>query len=165
MQKKVFSWVLIIFLLTGCAAPSAYKQVFEDNTTYNSKEFDVSKDTLHTAVIKAFLEKKFTISSEDEQKGNIQAERAFQKSKRSFTVTVQGKIAPCSNGNSKLYLNAKETVERLYVSDRTRFLLWIIPLPGGGGKQASKVIEREKLIEDEGFYKNFFDIVESNLKI
>lgn len=156
---------MIIFFLNACAAPSAYRQVFKDTTTYNSKEFNVSKDALHSAVVKSFLEKKFIISSEDEEKGNILSERAFQKRKRSFTVVVQGKITTCSEGRSKLYLNAKETVERLYVSDRTRFFLWLIPLPGGGGKQASKVIEREKLIEDEQFYKNFFTIVENNLKL
>ncbi len=165
MKKRIIFTILFVFLLNACAAPSAYRQVFKDTTTYNSKEFNVSKDVLYTAVIKSFLEKKFIISSEDEDKGNILSERAFQKRKRSFTVVVQGKITPSSEGRSKLYLNAKETVERLYVSDRTRFFLWLIPLPGGGGKQASKVVEREKIIDDELFYKNFFTIVENNLEL
>ena len=165
MNKKLFSWVLLIFFLAGCAAPSAYRQVFEDKTTYNRRNFSVPKEALNIAVIKAFCEKKFAIFSEDRENGAITAERISQKGKRSFRVNIQSKIISDGPENSTLYLTAEETVERLYISDRTRFFLWIIPLPGGGGREASKVIERKKLIEDERFYTNFFQIIENNLKI
>ncbi|OQX53929.1 MAG: hypothetical protein B5M48_02070 [Candidatus Omnitrophica bacterium 4484_213] len=47
--------------------------------------------------------------------------------------------------------------ERLFVADRTRFFLWLIPLPGGGDKEVSKIKEEEKIIEDRKFYQRFFD--------
>ena len=50
------------------------------------------------------------------------------------------------------------------MADRTRFFLWLIPLPGGGGKEASKIKEEEKTIEDKEFYQRFFEEIEEGIK-
>ena len=63
-----------------------------------------------------------------------------------------------------LFLSAIETTERLYVSDRTRFFLLIIPLPGGGGKQATKIKEKERPVEDRKFYQQFLDAIEKEIR-
>ena len=49
------------------------------------------------------------------------------------------------------------------MADRTRFFLWLIPLPGGGGKEASKIKEEEKIIEDQEFYQRFFEEIEEEI--
>lgn len=56
------------------------------------------------------------------------------------------------------------TTERSYVADRTRFFLFIVPLPGGGGNEASTVKEGEKVINDKNFCKKFFDEIEKTIK-
>ena len=44
------------------------------------------------------------------------------------------KITLNGENSSTLYLDAIQTTERLFVSDHARFFLFLIPLPGGGGK-------------------------------
>ncbi len=62
---------------------------------------------------------------------------------------------------STVYLNGVQTTEVSYVADKTRFLLFVIPLPGGGGKEASSIKEGEKTITDPQFYQMFFKTIEA----
>jgi hypothetical protein len=141
-----------------------YKEVFKDKPNYNQKEFPVSKEALYRAVIKAIYPKSFIVEEEDVERGFILAKRSFQRGKRTIVLALQARVVSEAEDKSTLYLNALQTTERLYVADRTRFFFWIIPLPGGGGKEAIKVKEGERIIENKEFYQNFFKAVEKEIK-
>ena len=164
MNKIVIFFLITCFFISGCATIPVYKEVFKENATYNQREFPVSKDVLYQTAIKTICSKNFIIEEENGEKGFILAKRSFQKGKRAIVLTLQAKITYDGEGKSTLYLNALQTTEKLFVADRTRFLLWVIPLPGGGGKEASRVKEGEKIIEDKEFYQNFFSAVEEKIK-
>lgn len=162
-MKRIHIFLLIIFLLTGCATP-VYKEVFKEGPAYNAKEFSFLKDILYKATLRCMYAKNFIIEKEDEEKGFILAKRSFQRWKRTIVLLLQAKVVSDGENKSTLYLNALQTTERFYVADRTRFFLWIIPLPGGGGKEASSTKEGEKIIEDKEFYQNFFSEIEKQVE-
>lgn len=164
MNRAVILFLVTCFFIAGCATVPVHKEIFREGPTYNQKEFSVSKDILYQAVIKVVCSKNFIIKEENKEKGFILAKRPFQKGKRTIVLALQAKITADEENRSALYLNALQTTERFFVADRTRFFLWLIPLPGGGGKEASKVKEREKTIEDKEFYQNFFSAVEEGIK-
>ncbi len=150
--------------LSGCASTSVYKEVMKEKKSYNTREFSVPAGVLYQGTVKVFCGKNFLIENEDEAKGFILAKRPFQKGKRSIVLVLQGKITSEDANRSMLYLNAFQVTEKLYVADRTRFFLWVVPLPGGGGKEAAKIKESEKMIEDKKFYRNLFADIEASVK-
>lgn len=156
--------ISFVILISGCATPSVYKEVLKDKPAYNSKEFPVSNNVLYQTVINVICAKNFIIESEDQAKGFILAKRYFQKGKRNIVFVLQTRVVSNEENKATLYLNALQTSERLYVADRTRFFLWLIPLPGGGGKEATKVKEEEKIVEDKEFYQGFFTKIEDEIK-
>lgn len=164
MNKKL--WVLLGYALvcSGCASTPVYKDVFNEKSAFNQKEFPVSQEKLYQAALRTICSKNFLIEKESEQKDFFVGRRAFQKGKRTTILILQAKIMPDSESSATIYLNALETTERSYVADRTRFFLFIIPLPGGGGKEATEVKEGERVIEDKEFYGNFFAEIEKSLK-
>ena len=164
MNKMIALFLFTSFLIVGCATP-AYKEVFREESTYNQKEFSVSKDILYKAIIKAICSRNFIIEKEEEGKGFILAKRYFQRGKRNIILALQVKIIPDQENKSTVYLSALETTEKLYIADRTRFFLFIIPLPGGGGKEASQIKEGEKIIKDKQFYQDFFSVIEDEISI
>jgi hypothetical protein len=153
------AYILIMFacvLVCGCASPSVYKEVMAEKTTYNQKEYAVSQDALYCATLKAICGKNFIIDKEGEHRDFILARRMFQKGRKTIALIVQGKIISTNDSLCTLYLSALESAEREYVADRTRFFLFLIPLPGGGGKEASKIKVGEKIIQDKEFYDSLF---------
>lgn len=152
---RIWGLLLIVLLICACATP-AYKDVFKEKPAYNSRTFAVNKGILHQATLRAFCGRNFIIEEEDKEKGSILAKRSFQRGKRTIVLILQANASLDAAESSTLFLNAVETTERHYVADRTRFFLWLIPLPGGGGKQGTSVKEGERIIEDKAFYKNFF---------
>ena len=162
-MRKFACFFCLVFFLSGCATFSPSKEVFKEKSTYNSREFPVSSDLLYQAIIKVICSQNFVIDNEDKAKGFILAKRYFQQGKRNIIVILQAKTISDREDKSALYLNALQTTERLFVADRTRFFLWLIPLPGGGGKEASKIKEEEKIIEDREFYQRFFDEIEKEI--
>jgi hypothetical protein len=164
MNKKL--WILSGYALvcSGCASTPVYKDVFNEKPAFNQKAFPVAQEKLYQAALRTICSKNFLIEKESEQKDFFVGRRAFQKGKRTTVLILQAKIMPDSESSSTIYLNALETTERSYVADRTRFFLFIIPLPGGGGKEATEVKEGEKVIEDKEFYGNFFAEIEKSLK-
>ncbi|MFH1640997.1 MAG: DUF2242 domain-containing protein [Candidatus Omnitrophota bacterium] len=162
-MKRLICLLVMAISMSGCATP-VYKQVFNNEPIGNSKEFSVSQDKLYQATIKALCARNFFIENEDKEKGFILGKRFFQKGKKTIVLLVQGKIAPSNENQSTLYLNAVETTEVAYVSDHTRFFMFILPLPGGGGKQATTVKQGEKTIQDKEFYSDFFKAIEEEIK-
>jgi hypothetical protein len=163
MKIGVPIFLAIILLVSGCATPS-YREALREKYICNKKEFPVSEDVLYQAVTKAMCSRAFVIEKEDRLEGFILSKRYFHKGNKNIVLALQAKIIPEGEDRSTLYMNAVETTEKLYVYDRTRFFLFIIPLPGGGGKEATTIKEGERMIEDKKFYKTLFSIVAKELK-
>src|ERR1700693_1553068 len=136
--------VAAIIGLTGCSTPSAYKEVMKYNDPGNLRDYSVGKEALYPAVLKTFLAKKFVIENENQTDGTLVGKRSLQAGKTTGVLLTQARILGSGSDLSALYLNAVETTEREFVADRTRFLLFVIPLPGGGGKEATTVKEGER---------------------
>ena len=162
--KYIIAICLLItpFLIPGCATP-VYKEILKEKPSYNSKEFSVSKDILYQATIKTIFAKNFIVENEDQEKGFILAKRSFQRGKRTIALLLQAKIILDAESKCTIYLNALQTTERSYIADRTRFFMFIIPLPGGGGKEATQIKEGEKVIEDKEFYQSLFSSIEEEI--
>jgi hypothetical protein len=151
--------VLLASFVAGCATP-VYKEVFKGKSAYNARQFPVNKDTLYQATLRTICARNFIIEKEDREKGAILARRSFQYGKRTVILLLQANVSPDGKEEATLYVNVLQTTERYYVADRTRFFLWIVPLPGGGGKEGTHVKEGEKIVEDRRFYERFFVEVE-----
>lgn len=163
MRKFLFIFVFIFFL-SGCTTFNPSKEVFKQKPDINSKTYDISIDTCWKAVKQVILKKNFNISYEDEDLKRIQAERFFQKRKRTIAVILAANLQPLEENQTTVYLNAIQTTEKLYKRSHRRFFLWIIPLPGGGGEEAERIKEGEKTIADKKFYEGFFEEIEKEIK-
>lgn len=163
---KLATIVLFSCLLTfsGCAAP-AYREIFQEKASYNSKEFDVPINVLYQATTRAVCARNFIIEKEDTEKGSLLAKRSFQKGKKTIVLVLQARMESNANDKTMIYLTALETTETSYVTDKTRFFLFLVPLPGGGGKSASQIKEGEKVIEDKKFYKDFLKAIQQEVPI
>jgi hypothetical protein len=160
-MNKNFS-ILIILMLVFIGCSPVYRQVLKEAPSYNSCEFSASKDALFQATISTLCKRNFIIENEDKEKGFILGKRSFQSGRRTTVLVIQGKLIPAES-KTTLYLNAMETKEVSYVADRTRFFLFIVPLPGGGGKEGSSVKEGEKTIQDKMFYQGLFKAIKKEI--
>ncbi|MCK5580193.1 MAG: DUF2242 domain-containing protein [Candidatus Omnitrophica bacterium] len=163
MQKLIIFLLLMSFSFVGCGTTKMYSEVFKEDTSYNSREYQVASPDLFNIILKTFYSKGFIVDSEDKENGMIVAKKIFQKGKRNIVVALQAKIILDGEIGSSVFLNAVQTTEKLYVADRTRFFMFLIPLPGGGGKQATKVQEGEIIINDKDFYSEFFALIEAKI--
>ncbi|MCK4858933.1 MAG: DUF2242 domain-containing protein [Candidatus Omnitrophica bacterium] len=167
-KKKVILGIgiaLTISFFLGCANMSSmYRQAFKGKLSYNSQIFPVSQETLSTAVQRVLLSQNFTIERKKREKGIIQAKKHFQKGKKTITLSLQAVIDSEGENQQVLFTNAVQKIETLYVKSHTRFFLWLIPLPGGGGEESEKIIEEEKTIEDRRFYRDFFKAIDKEIK-
>jgi len=164
VRSSIIVSLICLFTFTGCATP-VYREVFNEKESYNSKEFSVPANILYQATSRAICSKNFIIEKEDAEKGFILAKRSFQRGKRSIVLVVQAKMDTSCTDKTMLYLSALQTTEMFYVSDHTRFFLFLVPLPGGGGKNASQIKEGEKVIDDKEFYKSFFTEIQREVSI
>ena len=157
--------VLMVAAVLGCSSTQyVYKKIQKDNDSYNVRTYAVTEPQLKNALTKMLLSRKFTIDKEDDATGTVFASRYFSESSNNIVVVLQARIFTQDEGHQQLFLNGIQTTQRNYVVDRTRFLLWLIPLPGGGGKEVTKTKESEASIEDKSFYSDLFDAIGRNLK-
>jgi hypothetical protein len=163
LGKRKWFLISILFLCAGCAS-AAYKEVFRDTPAYNRKDFSAGKEIAYKATLRAIIAKNFMVEKEDKENSFILAKRSFQQGKRTTVLLLQAKLVSDEVNKTALYLNALQTTERAYVADRTRFFLWIIPLPGGGGKEGSNIKEKEEVVEDKTFYQKFFALIDEELQ-
>lgn len=162
-MKKILSVAAVCFLIAGCSTPP-HREILSKRNIENDKEFLVSKEILHNATIKALCDKEFLIEKEDKENGFILAKRYFKRGTRNIILAMQAKIVSEGDYKSTVYLSAVETTERMYIADHTRFFLFIIPLPGGGGKEASTIKEGEHIIDDNKFYRDFFRLIKKQIE-
>lgn len=154
----------IIFLLcvAGCAS-TVHKEIFSKDVSYKQKTFSTVKGTVYTAVINSILELSFVIDKENEPDAFVLAKRYFHRGKKNIVIALQAKIVSLPDNKCIVYLNAFETTEKVFIADRTRFFMFIIPLPGGGGKEASQVKIGEQCIDTKDFYDRVFSTIETHL--
>ncbi|MEW5894422.1 MAG: hypothetical protein AB1650_01505 [Candidatus Omnitrophota bacterium] len=151
-----------IALLAGCAY-QPQRQILKEDEVGNSRTLGASRQAVYNAFLKTALLKNFIIKEEDAAVGSILAERAVEKGKRTYIVSLQARIFEDAPEKSSLFINGSERCERTFVRDNTRFFLFIIPLPGGGGKEASSIVESVKALRDHRFYDDFFSMVQANI--
>ncbi|MBF0478390.1 MAG: hypothetical protein HQL26_02805 [Candidatus Omnitrophica bacterium] len=162
-MKRIVLIVMSCCFFAGCAQ-AVYKTCLVDTGIKNSRQFDVGKDDLYKFTMQTLLTKGFIIESENKADGAIAARKSIQKGKRTYVVGIQARIYSLTDKTASLFLNGVQTTEKTFIADKTRFLLFIIPLPGGGGKEATKVTEGVNTIEDQQFYDELFSLIKSNIK-
>ena len=164
MKRLLAMTLAVVITFTGCSSNKyIYREIEKDKDVYNERAFTTTPLQLQQAVTEMLLSKKFVIDNNDPITMTVSARRFFSRSRESIVVVVQAKIIPVDDMVQKLYLNAVQTTERNYVADRTRFLLWVVPLPGGGGKVVSNTKESEMVIEDKDFYRDLFDEIQKKI--
>ena len=164
-MQKIFLVLMIAATFIGCSSTKyVYRQIQQNKDSYNTHTFTATAVQLQKALTKMLLSKQFAIDKEDTLAGTIIASRYFSQSRNNIVVVLQARIFSQDEGHQQLFLNGIQTTQRNYVVDRTRFLLWLIPLPGGGGKEVTKTKESEASIEDKSFYADLFDAIQKDLK-
>lgn len=160
MGKALSVVLTACILLSGCSGPSAYHRVFKKPEQHNSRTYPANLETCWLAVNRAALSLNFGIEKEEKGKGLLEASRYFQEGKRTTTLVLKASLQPASEDETTVYANAVEKRERVYVKTHQRISLFIIPVPWGDrGKEASRVTEGEKTVEDRKFYEAFFEAV------
>ncbi|MDD5449546.1 MAG: DUF2242 domain-containing protein [Candidatus Omnitrophica bacterium] len=163
MKKMASLFLVISFLIAGCATP-VYREALKQSPAVNREIFSFSGDRVFKAASNVIYSRGFMLEKEDRDEGFILGKKYFKRGHKNIVLALQAKIVPEEADKTALYLSAVETTENLYVADRTRFFLFIIPLPGGGGKEATTIKEGEKMIEDKRFYKTLFSLIEKEVK-
>lgn len=145
-----------VIFLSGCATFSPSGEVFKEKANINSRTYDASVNVCFDTLKQVILRRNFSLTSEDKETKRLQAARYFQKGRRSIAIVLNANLQSLGEDKTAIYLNAVQTTEKLYAQSHTRFFLFIIPLPGGGGEEAVKLKEGEITIEDQKFYEGFF---------
>jgi hypothetical protein len=149
---------MTLTLLSACGSPQVYKDVFNKDGGPNVRTFNASVDTCYLAAKRAVLSQNFRIEKEDLQSKSFTAARYFEDGKDSIVLTVNANVIAAGNDKATIYISAVQHVEKVRVQSE-RFLF--IPI----GSQATKVKQEERTVEDEEFYKKFFEAVEKEIKI
>ncbi|MCL4537293.1 MAG: DUF2242 domain-containing protein [Nitrospirae bacterium] len=159
-MKRIFFSCVFIFFLSACGGSEVYKDVFNKDGGPNVKAFNESVDNCYLAAKRAVLSQNFRIEKEDLQAKSFTAARYFEDGKDSTVLTVNANVIATGNDKATIYISAVQHVEKVRTKvDRT--FLGLIPV----GSEATKVKQEERTIEDEEFYKKFFEAVEKELKI
>ena len=166
MRKYLALFLFVALCSGGCSSTKyTYRQIEDDKDSFTSRVYQCSLPALHRAVLQVLLTKKFSIDHEDAATGTVTGSRYFTHGYQKIVVVVQCKILPRNDHEQQLFLNGVQTTARNYVADRTRFLLFIVPLPGGGGKEVTESKESEFVINDKPFYDDLFSDIQKALVI
>ena len=160
MKRFFFLPIILILFLSACGGPQVYKDVFNKDGGPNVKAFNASVDNCYLATKRAVLSQNFRIEKEDLQAKSLTAARYFEDGKDSIVLTVNANVIAAGSDKATIYISAVQHVEKVRTKvDRT--FLGLIPV----GSEATKVKQEERTIEDEEFYKKFFEAVEKEIKI
>jgi len=163
-MRKFACVLFFIFFLSGCATFSPSGEVFKEKANINSRIYDASINACLDVLKQVILRRNFSLVSEDKEAKRLQATRYFQKGRRSIVIVLNANLQSPGENKTTVYLNAVQTTEKLYAQSHTRFFLFIIPLPGGGGEEAVKLKEGEITVEDKKFYEGFFEEIAEEIK-
>lgn len=155
---------MAVLLLAGCGGPSAYQRVFREPSHFNSKVYSADMATTWAAASRAVLALNFAIEKQDKEQGLLQASRHFREGKRTTHLALHLTLQAEPTHQTRVYVSATETAEKVFTRSHTRFFLWIIPLPGGGGTEANRVTEGERTIEEKRFYDSLFQAIDQELR-
>jgi hypothetical protein len=128
----------------------------------NSEVFAASQEDCWMAVSRAVLALNFGMETQDPARGFLQASQHFKRYRGTTTVTLRVNLEP-EGDQTRVYASADERTEKVFTRSHTRFFLWVIPLPGGGGAEAARVKTGEWTVRDRKFYRSFFQAVEQEL--
>ena len=117
------------------------------------------------AVNRAALALNFSVDRQEKERGYLEGSRYFKNGKRTTGIVLKVSLQPDGDERTLAYVNAVQATEKVFSRSHTRFFLWLIPLPGGGGAEASRIKEGEWTVQDKRFYDSFFDAVEQELEV
>lgn len=160
---KHWALIILVLLCASCSSTKLYKEVMLDTEEINLRSYDVSQDVLFPSVIETFMIKKFIIENEEPAQGRLTGTRYFHHGKNNSVIALQAKFIKKGDHKTTLFLNAVETTEKNFVQDKTRFFMFLVPLPGGGGKEVSSYKESEKVIDDKEFYDTLFAMIDKKI--
>ena len=164
MRLRTLMLIVPALVLAACSPTrNIYKEITRDKDPFSLRVYQCTASELLVAVEKVVLTKKLSIGTEDKAAGTLTAFRKFSQGYQTVVVVLQAKILSNGEAEQQLFLNGIQTTERNYVQDKTRFFLWLVPLPGGGGKEVTTSKESDIFIEDKEWYKDLFDEIQKAL--
>ena len=163
-MSRVIFIVLAGLAVVGCGRSSAYQRVFRDQEKINQRAYAVDLPACWAAVNRAALALNFSVDRQEKERGYLEASRYFKDGKRTTGIVLKVNLQPDGDARTLAYVNAIQSTEKVFARSHTRFFLWIIPLPGGGGSEASRLKEGEWTVHDKRFYDSFFDAVDQELR-
>jgi hypothetical protein len=162
-MKRITLLLMIFTFLSACGGPQVYKDVFNKDGGPNVRTFNASVENCYLAAKRAVLSRNFRIEKEDLQAKSFTAARYFEDGKdsiNSIVLTVNANVIAAGSDKATIYVSAVQHVEKVRTkTDRTFFGL--IPV----GSEATKVKQEERTVEDEEFYKKFFEAVKKEIKV
>lgn len=162
MRLLIVTLIALIATTAGCAR-APYKQVLSQQEVTNSREYAAPVDLVYQAALRVLYSRNYVMEKEDPEQAIILGKRMVQRGQQTYAVIVQAKVVDNFDGTAKLFINGVQTTDIAYVADKTRFLLFVIPLPGGGGKEVTSTRREETYISDQTFYKEIFNDVGENI--
>ncbi|MBN1586088.1 MAG: hypothetical protein JW937_01515 [Candidatus Omnitrophica bacterium] len=164
MKKLLIGTLAVLLCCTGCSGSSAYKRVYKGHKdALNSRHYAQPLEICWSATKRMLLDHNFTIEEESGDMHRILAKRHFKDGKRTVTLSSEVLLEPDPKGGTTIFINAIETKEKYFVRSHSRFFLWVIPLPGGGGKSASEVQESKRTIVEKKFFKRSFEAISDQI--
>lgn len=152
--------LLLVFLISGCAAPVGHHVAFSDKTALagNSRQFDLTLSQAMRATKQALLHQGFLIDSMDAGSGLIKASRTLQdpnKPEQSYGINVSTYVFENGPQTTTITLSAsQQTVLHRKLKTWWRLIGLIPVVPTGTEYQT--VVTNEGNITDQVFYSDFF---------
>jgi hypothetical protein len=162
MKKSIFLITFCISLLSACGGPAVYKDVFNTEMGHNVRTFNASIESCWLAANRAVLSQNFKVEKQDDKNHTLEAVKYFQDGKRMISLVMNVSMVSAGENKTTIYANASQFVEKVDSSTKWIYLL-IIPIPVGS--ESKNIKEGASTVEDEEFYRRFFDAVERELKI
>ncbi len=162
VSMQIFA-VLIVAVVSGCAAPTGHQMAFSDKTALagNIRQLDFSKSQAIQVSQQELIHRGFTIDSVDLNAGLIKATRNFQDTavpEQSYIVTASVYAFENGPGSCTVTLSASQQTI-LHREWRTWWhLLWLIPIFPTGTEYQTVVI-KEGNITDPAVYAKFFTAI------